>query len=172
MQIIIHKPSQEIRWRGPAYLVDGKPGVVNDPLAVLDVVDDDPPEPGNDETVEWQTGADIDAKTYGRRATVRPLTADEIEARLPKPPHEVGAGQIRVAMIELGFAKDGDALDTYVFGVIDSLPILPKQKAQARVLWKHAAVFRRDNEFIQLFQIATNRTDADMDAIYFLADTY
>jgi hypothetical protein len=53
---------------------------------------------------------------------VRDLKAEEITARQPKPPDEVGPGQIRAAMIHLEIAADEEALDALVIGVIDALP--------------------------------------------------
>lgn len=84
MQVIIHKSTAAILWRGTAYLVDGQPGIVVEPLALLDVTVDLPPVYDSEkQTVDWEHVPNYELETYHRTATVRALTEDEIEARKP-----------------------------------------------------------------------------------------
>ena len=102
MQRIINTETNTLRWRGSAYLVDGKPGVVEMPLVLLDEVTDEMPDyDAETETVEWTTVTDLDAKTYSRRATVRALTADEIAARIPGP-HRVSKDTMTMRIAAAG----------------------------------------------------------------------
>jgi hypothetical protein len=103
---------------------------------------------------------------------VRELTPEEIESRLPKPPSEVGAGQIHAAMILMDLAADETALDSLIVGIINTAPLTPKEKAIARVLWKRATVFRRDHPFVALVQAALNKDDAFMDQLFSTAESF
>jgi hypothetical protein len=63
MQRIIHTTTRKNLWRGPEYLVDGQPGVVESPLALLDEVADAEPDITDTQTVEWSEGPDLVAMT-------------------------------------------------------------------------------------------------------------
>jgi hypothetical protein len=73
-------------WYPSGYIVSGHRGESSHPRYVLDVVNEPPPpfDPAT-EVLEPVNTADLEVETYTMGWTVRPLTAEEIEARKPKP---------------------------------------------------------------------------------------
>jgi hypothetical protein len=90
----------------------------------------------------------------------------------PAVPAEVGAGQIRAAMIASGIAADVDALDAQIVAALAANVPDATQRAVALALWRHATAFRRDHATIALVSAALGKTSAEIDALFILAASF
>jgi hypothetical protein len=131
MQRIHNTQTNTTVWRGPAYLVDGHPGVVEMPLALLDEVTDETPDYDPEtETVEWSEGPDLDAMTWHRKATVRDLSDDELAER--NRPHRVSKDTMTMRIAAAGKVADSRAM----------IAAMPDEQ---RWLFEQLAWFHSDN---------------------------
>jgi len=101
------------------------------------------------------------------------LTEAEIDAALayepPAPPapvpQEVGAGQIRAAMITTGIAPDLATLNATFESFLAGNEI-------GLALWRHATSFKRDYPLIEAARIALGKTTEEVDDLFRLAATF
>jgi len=168
MNRIYNSQTNATIWRGEAYLVNGLPGELDAHLHLLAEVDV-PAQVIDSATHRLVRFERMEGSEWQRGWDAVPLTPEEIEARLPRPPAEVGAGQIRVAMLNMDLADDEAGLDQLIYTIIDAA-LTGKDRAKARILWNRATVFRRNHPFVGLVQAALGKDDAWMDALYFAAD--
>jgi hypothetical protein len=122
-----------------------------------------------------------DGRTIGIPAAdpAAPLTAEALAAHLANPqppavavPAEVGAGQIRAAMIAIGIAADVDALDALIATSLEQNIANATERAVALALWRHAGAFKRDNAFVLTAATALGKTSAEIDDLFRLAATF
>lgn len=90
----------------------------------------------------------------------------------PKVPYEVGAAQIRAAMLASGFAETEEALNVMVEGIINSTVPAGIEREIALVLWYKATQFKRDYPLILAAQQALNKTDEEVDDLFRFAETF
>jgi hypothetical protein len=84
-------------------------------------------------------------------------------------PQEVGAGQIRAAMIASGIAQTDEELDGLIEAALNSVITDQTQRSIAIALWRYAGGFKRHNAFILAAQVALQKTDSEIDDLFRLA---
>lgn len=101
----------------------------------------------------------------------------EKEPTVEPHPFEVGAGQIRAALIALGWVEitnltnpDAD-LDTWALGLISNIPD-QSQRLIATVLWHNAGGFKFDNEFIVFAAGVLGKTEEERKQLFRIAATF
>jgi hypothetical protein len=95
-----------------------------------------------------------------------------ISAQVSPPgdtPKEVGAGQIRAAMIASGIAQTDEELDALIETALNSVIANQTQRSIAIALWRYAGGFKRHNAFILAAQVALQKTDSEIDDLFRLA---
>lgn len=91
----------------------------------------------------------------------------------PMPvPAEVGAGQIRAAMIASGIAANVDALDALITTALNAAISDSLQRAVALALWQYAGSFKRDNAFVEAARQALGKSHTEINELFRLANTF
>lgn len=104
-----------------------------------------------------------------------------VETPAPGPgpvPFEVGSGQIRAALVALGWVtiqnpSNADAeVDAWAAALIELAVQDPGQKTIAHLLWKNASGFKRQNQFILLVATILEKTSDETDTLFRTAATF
>ena len=97
----------------------------------------------------------------------------------PEPvPQEVGSGQIRAALVALGWItltnpSNADAeVDAWATALIEGAVPDPATKAIAHLLWRNASTFKRDNQFVLLVATILEKTTEQTDQLFRTASTF
>ena len=106
------------------------------------------------------------------------LTAEALAAHLANPPvapvavpSEVGSGQLRAAMVRLGWAANDDVINATIEAAIEAAIPAGTTREEARTLWRNASAFKRDHAFLGLVAVAMSKTADDVDALFITAAT-
>lgn len=101
-----------------------------------------------------------------------PVLVEIPEPGLPPVPFEVGSGQIRAALVALGWVtiqnpSNADAeVDAWAAALIELAVQDPGQKAIALLLWRNASAFKRNNPFILLVATILGKTGEETDTLF------
>ena len=87
-------------------------------------------------------------------------------------PVSVGPFQIRAGLIAAGVAATSAALDTVIYGAIDTAIVDAGQNALARLAWDKASEFRRDAPFLEVVRVVLGKTHAEVDDIFRNGNTF
>jgi hypothetical protein len=152
MQHIYDPATSRVLWSGPAYIVDGAPGIVDPPLVLLDEVNPDPPQydPAT-QTLEQSRAADLDAKEWRTVWTIRGLTPEEIAAAHAVAP--VTPRQFRLALLSIGISPA--AISAMLAG-----------NESALIEWEFAQEVRRDHPLVESLRLALGKTSEEVDAVF------
>jgi len=97
----------------------------------------------------------------------------------PEPvPQEVGSGQIRAALVALGWVtvqnpSNADAeVDAWGSALIELAVSDPAQKTIAHLLWKNASVFKRNDAFVLVVAAVLQKTSEETDTLFRTAATF
>ncbi len=105
-------------------------------------------------------------------------TPPEPEPYVEPVPQEVGSGQIRAALVALGWItltnpSNADAeVDAWASALIELAVSDPGQKAIAHLLWRNASGFKRENQFILLVATILEKTSEETDTLFRTAATF
>jgi hypothetical protein len=152
MQHIYDPATSRVLWSGPAYIVDGAPGIVDPPLVLLDEVNPEPPQydPAT-QTLEQSRAADLDAKEWRTVWTIRDLTTEEIAAAHAIAP--VTPRQFRLALIGIGISPA--AISAMLAG-----------DEAALTEWDYAQEIRRDHPLVESLRLTLGKSPEQVDAVF------
>lgn len=133
------------------------------------------PADGAGPPIGWESMTDAEFEAW-RSEEIANGWAPPVAASDAVPP-EVGAYQIREAMIRHGFfvpetpQPDYKLLDAWIEGLMDMAITNAAQNAAAKRAWRTATAVKRGNEFLPVVAWAAGKTEAEVDELFRLAVT-